>query len=66
VLAADAAAAAKLQIVELSAALQHELAGAAPHLAGVSNPVDLGADAPPATIGRAIRALGASGRLTPW
>jgi acyl-CoA synthetase (NDP forming)/GNAT superfamily N-acetyltransferase len=61
VLAADAAAAAKLQIVELSAALQQELAGVAPHLAGVSNPVDLGADAPPATIGRAIRALASSG-----
>jgi acyl-CoA synthetase (NDP forming)/GNAT superfamily N-acetyltransferase len=60
VLAADAAAAAKLQIVELSAALQHELAGVAPHLPGVSNPVDLGADAPPATIGRAIRALASS------
>jgi acyl-CoA synthetase (NDP forming) len=45
----------------MSAALQHELAGAAPHLAGDSNPVDLGADAPPATIGRAIRALAASG-----
>jgi acyl-CoA synthetase (NDP forming)/GNAT superfamily N-acetyltransferase len=61
VLAADAAAAAKLQIVELSAALQQELAGAAPHLAGASNPVDLGADAPPATIGRAIRELASSG-----
>ena len=61
VLAADAAAAAKLQIVELSAALQQQLADVAPHLAGVANPVDLGADAPPATIGRAIRALGSSG-----
>jgi acyl-CoA synthetase (NDP forming)/GNAT superfamily N-acetyltransferase len=61
VLAADAAAAAKLQIVELSAALQQELADVASHLAGVSNPVDLGADAPPATIGRAIRALASSG-----
>jgi acyl-CoA synthetase (NDP forming)/GNAT superfamily N-acetyltransferase len=61
VLAADAAAAAALQIVELSATLQQKLAEVAPHLAGVSNPVDLGADAPPATIGRAIRALAASG-----
>jgi acyl-CoA synthetase (NDP forming) len=61
VLAADAAAAAKLQIVELSAALQQQLAGVGPHLAGVANPVDLGADAPPATIGRAIRALASSG-----
>jgi acyl-CoA synthetase (NDP forming) len=61
VLAADAAGAAKLEIVELSAALQLELAGVAPHLAGVSNPVDLGADAPPATIGKAIRALASSG-----
>ena len=61
VLAADAAAAAKLQIVELSAALQQELADVAPHIAGFSNPVDLGADALPATIGRAIRALASSG-----
>jgi acyl-CoA synthetase (NDP forming)/GNAT superfamily N-acetyltransferase len=61
VLAADVAAAAKLQVVELSAALQQELAGIAPHLAGVSNPVDLGSDAPPATIGRTIRALASSG-----
>ena len=61
VLAADVAAAAKLQVVELSAALQQELAGIAPHLAGVSNPVDLGADAPPATIGQTIRALASSG-----
>jgi len=61
VLAADAAAAAKLQIVELSAALQQELADIARHLAGVSNPVDLGADALPATIGRVIRALASSG-----
>jgi acyl-CoA synthetase (NDP forming)/GNAT superfamily N-acetyltransferase len=61
VLAADAAAAAKLQIVELSAALQQELADVAPHLASVSNPVDLGADAPLPTIGRAIRLLASSG-----
>ena len=60
-LAADVAAAAKLQVVELSAALQQELADSAPHLAGVSNPVDLGADAPPATIGQTIRALASSG-----
>ena len=63
VLAADAAAAAKLQIVELSAALQQELVGVAPHLAGVANPVDLGADAPPATIGKAIGALASSGEV---
>ena len=61
ILAADTAAAAGLQVVELSAALQQELADIAPHLAGVSNPVDLGADAPPATIGRAIGALASSG-----
>ena len=61
VLAADAAEAAGLQVVELSAALQQQFADFAPHLAGVANPVDLGADAPPATIGRAIRALGSSG-----
>ena len=66
VLAADAAAAAKLQIVELSAALQQALADAAPHLAGVSNPVDLGADAPPATIGRAIREVASSGEADAW
>jgi acyl-CoA synthetase (NDP forming) len=61
VLAADAATAAGLEVVELSMTLQHELADLAPHLAGVTNPVDLGADAPPATIGRAVRALGSSG-----
>ena len=57
----EAAAAAGLQVVELSAALQQELADLAPHLAGVANPVDLGADAPPATIGRAICAVASSG-----
>ncbi|HEU4909131.1 MAG TPA: GNAT family N-acetyltransferase, partial [Propionibacteriaceae bacterium] len=61
VLAADAASAAGLQVVELSATLQHEFADLAPHLAGVTNPLDLGADAPPPTIGRAIRAFGSSG-----
>jgi acyl-CoA synthetase (NDP forming)/GNAT superfamily N-acetyltransferase len=61
ILAADAAEAAGLQVVELSAALQQQVADLAPHEAGVANPVDLGADAPPATIGRAIRALGSSG-----
>jgi acyl-CoA synthetase (NDP forming)/GNAT superfamily N-acetyltransferase len=61
ILAADAAEAAGLQVVELSATLQHEFAGLAPHLAGIANPVDLGADAPPATIGRAVRVLGSSG-----
>jgi acyl-CoA synthetase (NDP forming)/GNAT superfamily N-acetyltransferase len=61
VLAADGAEAAGLQVVQLSAALQQQFADFAPHLAGVSNPVDLGADAPPATIGRAVHALGSSG-----
>ena len=61
ILAADAAEAAGLQVVELSASLQQQFADVAPHLAGVANPVDLGADAPPATIGRAVRALGSSG-----
>jgi acyl-CoA synthetase (NDP forming)/N-acetylglutamate synthase-like GNAT family acetyltransferase len=61
VLAADAAEAAGQQMVELSATLQQEFAGLVPHLASVTNPVDLGADAPPATIGRAIRVLGSSG-----
>ena len=60
VLAADAAEAAGLKVVELSAILQQRLAALAPHLAGVANPVDLGADARPATIGRAIQALGSS------
>ena len=61
ILAADAAGTAGLQVVELSATLQQGFADLAPNLAGVANPVDLGADAPPATIGRAIRALGSSG-----
>jgi acyl-CoA synthetase (NDP forming)/N-acetylglutamate synthase-like GNAT family acetyltransferase len=61
VLSADAATATGLQVVELSAILQHEFADLAPHLAGVMNPLDLGADAPPETIGRAIRAFGSSG-----
>jgi acyl-CoA synthetase (NDP forming)/GNAT superfamily N-acetyltransferase len=60
-LAADAAPAAELQIIELSVALKQELADVAPHLAGVANPVDLGADAPPAAIGRAIRVIAESG-----
>jgi acyl-CoA synthetase (NDP forming)/GNAT superfamily N-acetyltransferase len=61
ILAADAAEAAGLQVVELSAALQQQFADFAPHLAGIANPVDLGADAPPATIGRSVHALGSSG-----
>jgi acyl-CoA synthetase (NDP forming) len=61
ILAADAAEAAGLKVVEFSTPLQQQFAHLAPHLAGVVNPVDLGADAPPATIGRAIRALGSSG-----
>ncbi len=46
VLAADTAEGAGLSVVELSARAQAALSGA-PHPAGVSNPVDLGADAPP-------------------
>jgi acyl-CoA synthetase (NDP forming) len=61
VLAADAAEAARLRVVELSASVQREIADIAPHLAGVSNPLNLGADAPPEMIGRAIRALASSG-----
>ena len=61
ILAADAAEAASLKVVEFSATLQQQFADVAPHLAGVANPVDLGADASPATIGRAIRALASSG-----
>jgi acyl-CoA synthetase (NDP forming)/GNAT superfamily N-acetyltransferase len=60
-LAADAAGAAGLQVVELSTPVQQVFAGMAAHLAGLANPVDLGADAPPATIGRAVRAVGSSG-----
>jgi acyl-CoA synthetase (NDP forming)/GNAT superfamily N-acetyltransferase len=63
ILAADAAEAAGLKVVELSATLQQRFGDLAPHLAGVANPVDLGADAPPATIGRAIRALASSGEV---
>lgn len=47
-------------MIELSADVQQQFADLAPHLAGVANPVDLGADAPPETIGRAVRALAAS------
>jgi acyl-CoA synthetase (NDP forming) len=61
ILAADAAEAAGLKVVELSTTLQQKFADLAPHLAGVTNPVDLGADAPAATISRAIRALSSSG-----
>jgi acyl-CoA synthetase (NDP forming)/GNAT superfamily N-acetyltransferase len=61
ILAADAAEAASLKVVELSTTLQQKFADLTPHLAGFTNPVDLGADAPSATIGRAIRALGSSG-----
>ena len=61
ILAADAAEAAGLEIVEFSTTLQQRFADLTPHFAGVANPVDLGADAPPATIGRAIRTLGSSG-----
>ena len=60
ILAADAAEAAGLRVIELSADVQQQFADLAPHLAGVANPVDLGADAPPETIGRAVRALAAS------
>src|SRR5207342_747773 len=61
ILAADAAEAAGLHVVELSAILQQQFADLAPHLAGIANPVDLGADAPPATVRRAVHALGCSG-----
>jgi acyl-CoA synthetase (NDP forming) len=61
VLAADAAEAAGLQVVELPATLEQEFADFAPHLADIANPIDLGADAAPATIGRAIRTVGSSG-----
>src|SRR4029453_10474032 len=57
ILAADAAEAAGLQVVGLFGTLQQQFADLAPPLAGVATPVDLGADAPPATIGRAVHAL---------
>ena len=60
ILAADAGEAAGLRVIEMSADVQQQFADLAPHLAGVANPVDLGADAPPETIGRAVRALAAS------
>jgi acyl-CoA synthetase (NDP forming) len=66
ILAADAAEAAGLEVVELSATLQQRFAYITPHLAGVANPVDLGADAPPATIGRAIQVSGPRVKQTFW
>jgi acyl-CoA synthetase (NDP forming)/GNAT superfamily N-acetyltransferase len=60
VLAADAAESAGLQVVELSSELQGRLAGGA-HPAGLSNPVDLGADANPATLAAALATIAGSG-----
>ena len=58
ILAADAGEAAGLRVIELSADVQQQFADLAPHLAGVANPVDLGADAPPETIGRRLSGVG--------
>lgn len=63
VLAADAAAAAGLQVVELSPALRTRLAAGSAHPAGTGNPVDLGADATADSLGEAIVALGESGEV---
>ena len=61
VLAADAAEAVGLQVVEFSSTLRQRLEAAGPHLAGIGNPVDLGADAASDAIGHAIHAVASSG-----
>ena len=62
VLAADAAARLGLEIPELSAAAQHELADAAGAV-GAGNPVDLGAAASPQTLEHAVRTVLVSGEV---
>jgi acyl-CoA synthetase (NDP forming)/GNAT superfamily N-acetyltransferase len=62
VLAADAAQADGLQVPELSPAAQRALP-ALPTVAGTGNPVDLGAEAPPAALADAIRVVGRSGEV---
>ena len=61
VLAADAAESAGLQVAELSSELQGRLALSCAHPAGLSNPVDLGADANPATLAAALATIAGSG-----
>ena len=63
VLAADAAATAGLQVVELSPALQSLLLAGSSHPAGVGNPVDLGADATAESLANAVTTLGRSGEI---
>jgi len=55
ILAADAAAAAGLDVVELSESVQGYLRRAVPSLAGAANPVDLGAGVQPPQLESAIR-----------
>ena len=57
ILAADAAEAAGLRVVELSEATQARVRAAAPSAASVQNPVDLGAAVPPDEVTTAITAL---------
>ncbi|GIJ48097.1 GNAT family N-acetyltransferase [Virgisporangium aliadipatigenens] len=63
VLAADAAEAAALAVPELSAPLRDALRETAPGAAGWSNPVDLGAEATPATLAASVSAIAASGEV---
>jgi acyl-CoA synthetase (NDP forming)/GNAT superfamily N-acetyltransferase len=62
VLAADAAQAGGLQVPELSPATQQAVP-ALPTAAGIGNPVDLGAEAAPAAMADAVRAVGRSGEV---
>jgi acyl-CoA synthetase (NDP forming)/RimJ/RimL family protein N-acetyltransferase len=57
ILAADAAEAAGLSVVELAASTLDELRGAAPSAASYENPVDLGAGAQPELFADAVRVL---------
>jgi acyl-CoA synthetase (NDP forming)/GNAT superfamily N-acetyltransferase len=57
ILAADAAEAAGLCVVDLSAATRARLCESAPALASAANPVDLGAAVPPGQVAAAIKVL---------
>jgi acetyl coenzyme A synthetase (ADP forming)-like protein len=63
ILAADAAQAAGLELPELPAELQQQLAALVPPDASLRNPVDLLAAATPEAFGRAIEAIGDSGAV---
>ncbi len=63
ILAADAAAAAGLEVAELSAELRAVLADVAPTAASTQNPVDLGAGVQPAQTRAAVEALLDSGEV---